>query len=933
MQAEMKAMESNCDKMKVQIAMVKENDDRNSAVLQWISSHDIRGTYMDVLDRTQVNGRYSTRCQWFIDSREFEAWRTPGSNSVLWLNGTIGTGKTTVMARAIREMKSSVHVEIDSMPLAMFFFRKSTEDLDDFLCVDTCLRSLARQLSWNQATAHVAISAEKKYAELKSMQNADTRLASGECIDLLKDLVSQREAYIMIDGLDECKDPHALLRELSTLRHSTTRSTESFRPLHIIICGRSDIPVANYFSDCVSVVVSDQRSLEDQVFYIDSEIDDICHTQPGSLFCSPGKEYPSRLKEVLKKNAGGLFRWIEIQIDKFAKGFIRDDDQIEDELLWLEEHTSEDELNDEYARLLQNLERYDRHGRNRARAMKLLRLIACSFYPLDANDLAEAITASELADDKKEVSAEIVRRILVGFINETNAQNEVSRQSRVVAGLPFVQLAHASVLEFLMDTKSNIGGFSLASQNSEAASFAFARIRALQLAESKLPPRLIKSPPAEPSFFILYSVGRWPNHCRNALDASDGNDALLEKLVDFILRDGFEIWIDWIDPWARQDINPPDLPYQLLGFSYQILGSIPLSICTDTEPASLGFLVANFNFTELLNLPEIIARIHLQHRNRNGDSLLHFMLKNSSSSTVSRLVDLKHGEVANVPRDTLVLAARRGRIDVVEILLMKGVNIDAQDQDGDTALCAAVFSYLEVTRYGTDEHIPLKEPKALAQIIRALVAIGADIFICGQTGTSVMHLAAESGHVPLVRIILHRAIQLEAKGLRGSVQRLIRARDEFDRAPVDHTLPGVAELFVETLEAAVSRDGSHSDDTLSGVAELLAETLEAAVLRDGGIMYDFDVDYIRDIRARIADVAADRFFDVPSSIYAVLDSEAEQLRKLRRRELEQEYEAEVRKLGLRSDGLQEKRSVSEIAEVFATVRGDHEWYRQWVNGL
>jgi hypothetical protein len=222
-----------------------------------------------------------------------------------------------------------------------------------------------------------------------------------------------------------------------------------------MICGRSDLPIANFFTDCLIVPVNSQRSREDQAFFIDSEIADICETQEGSLFCSPEKEYPSRLKEVLKEHGGGLFRWLEIQIDKFAKGCFRDDDQIEDELSCLECHTSEDELNDECARLLQNLDRYDRHGRNRERAMKLLRLIACSHWPLGAEDLAEAITVCELADDRKEVGADTVRRILVGFVNETS--------------LHFVQLAHASVLEFLMDTKSNIGGFSVANQHSEAA--------------------------------------------------------------------------------------------------------------------------------------------------------------------------------------------------------------------------------------------------------------------------------------------------------------------------------------------------------------------------------------------------------------------------------------------------------------------------------
>jgi hypothetical protein len=155
--------------------------------------------------------------------------------------------------------------------------------------------------------------------------------------------------------------------------------------------------------------------------------------------------------------------------------------------------------------------------------------------------LAEAITVSEIADDRREVGPETVRRILVGFITETNARDE-SFPSREAAGLPFVQLAHASVLEFLMEPKSNIPGFSLASQHSEAALLSFARIRALQIAETKLPPSLAKSTLTKPSFFLLYSGGRWPLHCREALDAMDGHSVFLEKLVDFVLSSAYEIW-------------------------------------------------------------------------------------------------------------------------------------------------------------------------------------------------------------------------------------------------------------------------------------------------------------------------------------------------------------------------------------------------------
>ena len=531
----MKILDGDCDKIRTQITIQKEREDRDSTILKWISSHDIRGSYKNVLERTGVTDHYSTSCQWFIGSDEFKNWYAPGVNSVVWLNGIIGTGKTTLMARAIHEMQNSINIEIDTNPLAIFFFQKATDASRILLSVEICLQSLTRQLSWNNATAQALdFSTDQKYNDFKAKHSDDSALTSGECVSLLKDLVSKRETYIMIDAIDECEDSHKLLMQLSSLRLHTIETVDTPLPLHIMLCGRNNPRVSTYFSNCIPISTNHEKSGKDEEFFIESEINNICDNQKGSLFCSPGKEYPTRLKDVLKRRSGGLFRWIEIQIDKFAKDSFRDPDQIDDELEYLEDHTADDELDKEYARLLQLLSENDRHGRNRERAMKMLKLIACSFNFLNVNDLAEAMTASELGTNRTELTADVVRRILVGFITETKSPDLTLRpQSHRPKGtkgdsmnirsylknlnMPIIQLAHSSVLEYLTNAKSNAAGFSLLGQHSEAASLAFSRIGALQY-RSSLPPTLSEISSDEPSYFLIYSCYRWPDHCRQAFD-------------------------------------------------------------------------------------------------------------------------------------------------------------------------------------------------------------------------------------------------------------------------------------------------------------------------------------------------------------------------------------------------------------------------------
>lgn len=133
MQAEIKSRETNCKNKKDLITLEKETEEHELKILKWISSHDIRGSYQSVLERTGVEMEYSARCQWILNHTEFEKWFRRGNNSVLWLKGTIDTGKTTLMARAIQEMRNSAMTQIDGMPLAFFFLSKGYRFIENIV--------------------------------------------------------------------------------------------------------------------------------------------------------------------------------------------------------------------------------------------------------------------------------------------------------------------------------------------------------------------------------------------------------------------------------------------------------------------------------------------------------------------------------------------------------------------------------------------------------------------------------------------------------------------------------------------------------------------------------------------------------------------------------------------------------------------------------
>ncbi|KAF2688224.1 hypothetical protein K458DRAFT_176815 [Lentithecium fluviatile CBS 122367] len=163
-------------------------------------------------------------------------------------------------------MSSMVEVKVKSF--AKFFFEKS-RSADSGLGIDSCLRSLSRQLSWDRATASIEPVAERMYNEFQEAPAVDSFLTSEECLQLLKGLISGKEAYIMIDSIDECDDARTLLAKLKELKLHLDRPGPRRVDLHLMLCGRTSLPVSDCFETCPQIATGSSLSLSDQKFFVD----------------------------------------------------------------------------------------------------------------------------------------------------------------------------------------------------------------------------------------------------------------------------------------------------------------------------------------------------------------------------------------------------------------------------------------------------------------------------------------------------------------------------------------------------------------------------------------------------------------------------------------------------------------------------------------
>lgn len=109
----------------------------------------------------------------------------------------------------------------------------------------------------------------------------------------------------------------------------------------------------------------------------------------------------------------------------------------------------------------------------------------------------------------------------------------------------------------------------------------------------------------------------------------------------------------------------------------------------------------------------------------------------------------------------LIVAASHGQTDTVELLLERGAKIEAKDNVGDTPLIAAACDCAVIDMPDTFNAINL------------LLQKGADIGATNKKGTTALMRAADWGRSEIVKLLLEKGANVEAKDHDGDVKLLL----------------------------------------------------------------------------------------------------------------------------------------------------------------
>ena len=224
---------------------------------------------------------------WFVQSSRFETWLIEG-NSILWLNGFAGSGKSVLASTAIQF--AFRHRRSDpSIGIAFFYFTFNDGSKQD---ESAMLRALLVQLSGQLQDGYSDLT--RLYDSFKPGIPTSSVLT-----DYLRRLIERfRHVYIILDALDEI--PRYGARE-DVLDRIEMMHNWSFTGLHLLVTSRdlSDIRSSLNLSFDQEVKMRNAGIDKDIENFISSRLHDDRRLEKWLPYCS-------KIKETLVKGAQGV---------------------------------------------------------------------------------------------------------------------------------------------------------------------------------------------------------------------------------------------------------------------------------------------------------------------------------------------------------------------------------------------------------------------------------------------------------------------------------------------------------------------------------------------------------------------------------------------------------------------------------------------------
>ena len=272
--------------------------EQNGKIRDWITEQKSKNEHVAVCNKVNIE-KYPNCGLWLLETPDFKRWSN-GSLPVLWIKGTVGTGKTTLMARIVQWHLDTFH----TTPEHRFAYCYASKETGRHAYQDI-LRILLRQVAYNSIDGKISrtvIAAYRKGSEEK----LDPRICQSLLVGILNEGVKIR---IMIDALDECDNPRELLNILQDVFEQTTGS------LQVLVTSRTRVQVQDKFPHAGVIDLLRAETEADLHTYVTGEIKQ--RRNDDRLMKGKRPDLEDRLINTLEETANGMFRWAELQLGIF----------------------------------------------------------------------------------------------------------------------------------------------------------------------------------------------------------------------------------------------------------------------------------------------------------------------------------------------------------------------------------------------------------------------------------------------------------------------------------------------------------------------------------------------------------------------------------------------------------------------------------------
>ncbi|KAF4782769.1 pfs domain-containing protein [Colletotrichum scovillei] len=640
----------------------------NKAIFAWLNPPDVWESLKNALQKRQPGTG-----EWLTKTPEFEYWkRNPGS---LWLSGMPGAGKTIMSSTIVTFMLSEAQTSASAVVYSYFdFSNESQQEAQSFL--RTCIAQLAAK---NPAAYDILVALRNRCSEAQGQQ---PRLE-----ELLESTVAAlgcfTQVFVVVDALDECSERGKLLNIVKEL--------QSVRNLHLVLLSRREQEIEKALSSFAKELPLRGAEVDQDIAaYIQERIH-----RSGEMQEWTGEDR-GKVEAQLTEMAGGMFRWVQCQLDSLEKCI--DSNQVDETLASLPP-----DLPSTYERILVNLD-----VKSAARVRDVLVALAFARRPLQVGEVMDIVSISITDYPRAKKSGNTV--YLNQLLSLCSSMVSISTSGSGEKKKQDMRLAHASVKDYLVSKQLRNGPASaFYTTPGQGHLLMAAKSVACLLNQndvSDFGPHTLEEVP-----FLLYSALNWVHHARDAnLETSRGG---LDDLIFALFHRDGDAYINWHRVTGR---HGPATPVE--GYAWDIHIRDGSKLIDGGRPCPKE---------RLLNGHQI-------------DRPLHHALQWNLWRVVQRLLDAGHDPngYSKGNRAPLHYGVLQRALESMDLILDRGGNIDIGDWIGDTPAMFCAYK--------------AKDPVTMEWVMDR----GASLFPVSRRSGSLLQCAAMEGDPDVLEVILRK---------------------------------------------------------------------------------------------------------------------------------------------------------------------------------